>query len=111
MTSAHVQNLTKLTPTQRSVTEMACKGQSDRQISRALSISVCHVSKCLSAAKGKLRITGDGPRPLVHWWWTSGPGNSEIRMAAVSDALRDQVEASNQIIGHYRNLLKEGRLP
>lgn len=104
-----VVRLTSLTVVQRKALDLAVRGKSDRQISQHLGISLTHVSHCLSAAKKKLGITGDGPRCLVHWWWTVGPGYSETRVAAVSDALRDMTQASNHIMAHYRKLVEKGQ--
>ena len=105
MTTDPVLRLTSLSKYQRQALDLAARGRSDRQIAQQLSITVSYVTQLLASCRKKLGVDGDGHRGLVHWYWTSGPGYSEIRMAAVSDALREMTQMSNAIAATYRKVL------
>ena len=102
MTKEQVAALTKLTPRQREMLDFACRGMTDRQIAQRTCSSLAYVTSSLHSIRKKLGVTEEGHRKLVHWYWTEGPGYMELRLAIVSDVLRDSVGVANSIIGKYR---------
>lgn len=107
MSKDTVQLLTRLSPTQRQVLDLACRGESNRQISQRLSLTVSHVNQCMSACLKKLEIQGDGHRAVVHWYWTQGPGLTEQRMATLQWALGAMAGAFEDIVKEHRKLLSQ----